>query len=442
MMLPSPSIVRTTFSELMKNDPEKAVAYLYELGTSSGYIKTEAIAKNIRWTTPGPYGNIECTINLSKPEKDPKAIAAAASFDNPSPMAENHEPKCDLCWENEKFSGNAEHPAKPGLRIAAINLTSERWGLQFSPYAYFTEHCIALSKEHRPMKIDTLCFDRLLDFVDLLPFYFIGANADLPIVGGSILSHDHFQGGRYEFPLMKAPIEHCFHLPKTPEVDCGIVRWPASVLRLTSENRVALSCAASKILSVWQTYSNEACNIISHSNGTPHNTLNPIVRKIGSTYSMDLVLRNNRTTAQYPWGIFHAHETEHHLKKENIGLIEIMGMAILPPRLAKELPLVQSELIRAADESISASDLASRLQALPETIAHTQWATDIYTRHSAELVDIDSLIHPVIQEEVAGTFTTILETTGVFKRDSNGNAGWNLLFDQLDIVQHSCNHER
>lgn len=503
--LPAPAEVRETFCSLFKADPEQATAYLYDLGLSSGYIKAEEVAKNICWTSTSPYGAIECTINLSKPEKDPRAIAAAARPASEQPPAGEDEepvrntcepsprtvrlasarsvrmqpphapsavPRCDLCWENEGFPGSPEHPAKPGLRIAAITLGGELWGLQYSPYAYFAEHCIALSEQHRPMKIDGACFERLLDFVDAFPFYFIGANADLPIVGGSILSHDHFQGGRHVFPLMKAPVERDVPLAGMAAVRCGIVRWPASVLRLSSNDRVALSQAARKILATWQGFSDEACGIEAYgtsdargcSGPARHNTLNPIVRKEGATYLMDLVLRNNRTDADHPWGIFHPDESLHHIKKENIGLIEIMGLAILPPRLATELPLVQRELIDAAQRGLAAHDLEARLRIQSLTAPHAAWAADVYGRRAADLKDACSegdraaapegawhgkssstdlrsvnrnseqatALHPVIQQEVARVFIEILETTGVFKRTNEGEAGWNAFIEKLN----------
>ena len=463
MLLPDPHEVRATFSDLMAKDPEKAVAYLHELGVSSGYIDVKAIARNVRWVSKSLGVDIECTINLSKPEKDPLEIAAAASdvacgVDDVAVLSgvqvhrlTQHVPQCDLCWENEGFPGTPEHPAKPGLRIVPITLGGECWGLQYSPYAYFNEHCIALSKEHRPMRIDESCFERLIDFVDVFPFYFIGANADLPIVGASILSHDHFQGGRHEFPLMRAPITRNVHLKGLPELQCGIVDWPASVLRLTSKDRAALSKAASRILNVWRGYSNESCDIVAsseaqHVGSIQHNTLNFIVYKKESAYIMDLVLRNNRTDAQHPWGIFHPPESMHHIKKENIGLIEIMGMAILPPRLVNELPLVQQELMDAARRNLSLAELEARLKSQEMIAPHAAWATDVYDRRAAELretvaqqpgypkapFDVNNNgLHPVIQQEVASVFVSILKTTGVFKRNAIGAAGWNSFIDRI-----------
>ncbi|WP_255467426.1 UDP-glucose--hexose-1-phosphate uridylyltransferase [Raoultibacter phocaeensis] len=510
--LPAPEEVRATFRRLFDDDPEKAVAYLYALGTASGYLKSETVERALRWTSESAYGTLECTINLAKPEKDPRTIAKAASnssgntgskrvqTDAITAFPESHParvaPLCDLCWENEGFPGTCDHPAKPGLRIAPLSLGGECWGLQFSPYAYFPEHCIALSREHRPMKIDVACFERLLDFVDALPFYFVGSNADLPIVGGSILSHDHFQGGRYTFPLMKAPVEREVALSGAPGVRAGIVRWPASVLRLRSENRSELAHAATNVLYAWQGFSCDACNIVSASAGetgivVTHNTLNPIVRKTGSTYSMDLVLRNNRIDAEHPWGIFHPGAELHHLKKENIGLIEIMGLAILPPRLATEIPAVQRELIEAARSGLSPEMLETRLRDQSLTASHASWAAAIYARRSAEFLkghadlaqsgrhatspsvprkpgaDLSAhahaetrplqaeapepddvlhpvtsnetkppepvcALHPVIKDEIGRAFARILETTSVFKRDETGQAGWTAFLDELN----------
>lgn len=381
---------------------EAALAYLYDLGLRSGYIRKEDIARNLCWTCETPYGELEITVNLSKPEKDPRAIAAAAgagavtdaqaqaavAADAQEQERGSHLPQCDICWENEGYAGDAARPAKPHLRIAEIELTGEKWGLQYSPYAYFEEHCIALSREHRPMKIDAVCFERLLDFVEQFPGYFMGSNADLPIVGGSILSHDHFQGGRHEFALMRAPIERSFALPGLDAVECGVVRWPASVIRLQSHDRAQLTAAARRVLDVWRGWSDPACDIVAATDGTPHNTLNPIARMAGQTYVLDLVLRNNRTTPERPWGLFHPDESLHYVKKENIGLIEIMGLAILPPRLAREMPALAQELAQ--------SEEGKRTRA-----------------------------------EVSDVFVKVLEATGVFKRDAHGQRGWDGLLAAL-----------
>lgn len=451
--LPPPEEVRATFDRLLARDPEQAAAYLHGLGVASGYLAGAADARSIRWTSGSAYGPLECTVNLAKPEKDPRAIAAAAAAANAGGAgAENGAradvgvPQCDLCWENERFPGTPEHPAKPGLRIAAIELGGERWGLQFSPYAYFDEHCIALSAEHRPMKIDEAGFERLLDFVDLFPFYFVGSNADLPIVGGSILSHDHFQGGRHTFPLMNAPVERAVELPGLPEVRVGVVTWPASVLRLASRDRAALARAAARVLDAWRGFSFEPGGVRACSRGAGgapvrHNTLNPIVRRVGPAYVMDVVLRNNRTDGARPWGVFHPGEDLHHIKKENIGLIEIMGLAVLPPRLARELPAVERELRAAAREGRSPRELEARLLTCADTAPHAPWAADVLARRGANLLAGGTdgphggaeggAPGPVVREEVARVFTAVLESTGVFKRDAVGAAGWDAFIGEL-----------
>lgn len=448
--LPPPEEVRATFDRLLAREAEQAAAYLHGLGVASGYLAGAADARSIRWTSGSAYGPLECTVNLAKPEKDPRAIAAAAgATDAGGAGAESGAgagvgvPQCDLCWENEGFPGTPEHPAKPGLRIAAIELGGERWGLQFSPYAYFPEHCIALSAEHRPMKIDEAGFERLLDFVDLFPFYFVGSNADLPIVGGSILSHDHFQGGRHTFPLMNAPVERAVELP---EVRAGVVTWPASVLRLASRDRAALARAAARVLDAWRGFSFEPGGVRACSRGAGgapvrHNTLNPIVRRVGPAYIMDLVLRNNRADGAHPWGVFHPGEELHHIKKENIGLVEIMGLAVLPPRLARELPAVERELRAAAREGRSPRELEARLLTCADTAPHAPWAADVLARRGADLA-ADSADGPrggaeggapgpVVREEVARVFAAVLESTGVFKRDAVGRAGWDAFIGEL-----------
>jgi len=447
--LPSPEHVRSTFARLESADPERAVRYLYDLGLTSGYIRAQDIARNVCWTAPSAYGELEITINLSKPEKDPRAIAAQAAQPcdcvAPADSCALSIPQCDLCWENEGFAGTPQRPAKPGLRIAAIELGGEPWGLQFSPYAYFGEHCIALSRTHRPMRVDTASFVRLFDFVDRFPFYFVGSNADLPIVGGSILSHDHYQGGRHEFALMRAPVERAFAIAGCPEVDAGVVAWPASVVRLESRNRSQLLRAANRVHEVWRTWCDDTCGIVPATGSTPHNTLNPIARKLDGAYVLDLVLRNNRTTPQRPWGLFHPGEHLHHIKRENIGLIEIMGLAVLPPRLARELPQVQRALYGAALNGEAPCTLRARLERDPQAAAHAFWAAGVLERRRACLLEeargvqdacrlqgarvgqtqgflAGCELGDVLRGEVAGVFELVLEATGVFKRDAQGQA--------------------
>lgn len=449
--LPAPDEVRAEFERLRACDPELAVRYLHGLSLKSGYVSDGDGARSIRWTGDGPCGQLECSINLAKPEKDPRDIAEAAREDGAAaetgawaatdgPRAPV--PRCDLCWENEGFPGDPGHPAKPGLRIARIELGGERWGLFYSPYAYFEEHCIVASEQHRPMRIDGACLGRLLDFVDAFPFYFLGSNADLPLVGGSILSHDHFQGGRHVFPLMKAPVERDFPLEGFPGVEAGIVRWPASTLRLAGEDRARVAGAGARILRAWRGFAFEPCGIrpfteLPGGAREQHSTITPVARKEGGTYILDLILRNNRADEQHPWGIFHPGEELHHLKKENIGLIEAMGLAIFPARLARELPQVQDALVRAAREGTPPDAVEARLQEDPATAPHAAWAADVCARRAEELRAPwagagdtreegapGGALHPVIADELAAAFADILEATGVFKHDAAGRAGW------------------
>ena len=444
--LPAPDEVRAEFDRLRARGPELAVRYLHGLSLGSGYVGGYG-ARSIRWTGDSPCGELECSINLAKPEKDPRDIAAAAHEDGTPTAGEAAGrgpgapvPRCELCWENEGFPGSPGHPAKPGLRIAYVELGGERWGLFYSPYAYFEEHCIVASEEHRPMRIDGACLERLLGFVDAFPFYFLGSNADLPLVGGSILSHDHFQGGRHVFPLMKAPIERDFPLEGFPGVEAGVVRWPASTVRLAGKDRAHVAKAAAHILQTWREFSFEPCGVRPSSElpdgaREQHSTITPVARKESGAYILDLVLRNNRADEQHPWGIFHPGEELHHLKKENIGLIEIMGLAIFPARLANELPQVQDALVRAARENDAPDLLEARLREDPAAAPHAAWAADVYARRAEELrapwagdgagpVDGGGILHPVVADELTAAFASILETTGVFKRDAAGSAGW------------------
>lgn len=458
LALPSPAEVEKEFARLAAEDAEAATSYLYQLGLESGYVRAEDIARNVCWTAETDCGPLEITINLSKPEKDPRAIAAAAKANGadasagvaatedpaaiPSHAGASPAPQCAICWENEGWPGSDAFPAKPLLRIASIELEGEEWGLQYSPYAYFEEHCIALSREHRPMKIDAACFARLLDFADLFPFYFIGSNADLPIVGGSILSHDHFQGGRHEFPLMRAGLKQRFTMPAFPAVECGVVDWPASVVRLASQDREELLGAASAVLDAWRNHEDAENSILPRSkNGTPHNTVSPIARKMrredgSARYAMDLVLRNNRTTAERPWGLFHPREELHHIKKENIGLIEIMGLAILPPRLARELPAVQQLLHVASEGKFTEEGLFSSLCVNAPTEPHASWAMDVFARRKEDLrAETSTLVRgqlsPVMREEVAAVFAEVLRETAVFKNNDAGTRGWNRFVAKL-----------
>ena len=338
-LTPRPSEVAAIFWAIYEEQgPKAATDYLYQMSCDVNYVRVSAIAKNLSWVTDTPWGGLEITINKSKPEKDPRDIAAAGK----AAVGEKY-PACQLCVQNEGYAGRGaahamgEHPARQNLRIVPIQLNDERWGLQYSPYAYFTEHSIAMSVEHRPMHIDRSAFTCLLDFVDRFPHYFIGSNADLPIVGGSILSHDHFQGGRHEFPMAVAPVEQEFQIPGYPQVKAGVVKWPLSVIRLVSASRDELLEAACHVLDAWRGWSDESVGIVAFTGETPHNTITPICRIRDGKYEMDLALRCNITTDEHPLGVFHPHADKWHVKKENIGLIEVMGLAVLPPRLEGEM---------------------------------------------------------------------------------------------------------
>ena len=448
--LPSPEAVRAEFDRLRAQDPERALAWLHGLELSCGYLDAGAEAERIRWTGGSAWGDLECSINLAKPEKDPRDIAAAGGAGDGSGRGGADAaggagvPRCDLCWENEGFPGCPGHPAKPGLRIAAIELGGERWGLQYSPYAYFPEHCIALSERHRPLRVDAACLARLLDFVDAFPCYFIAANADLPLVGGSILSHDHYQGGRCDFPLMRAPAARPFPLAGFPDLEVEVLRWPASTLRLRGRDRGRLLDAAARILDVWRGFSWEPCGILPESARAEgarerHNAVSAIARREGDGgWTLWLVLRNNRRDAEHPWGLFHPGPELHHIKKENIGVIEIMGLAILPPRLARELPQVQDVLLRAARGGASPEEAEAELAARADTAPHAPWAADVLARRADGLrapgpaTGASGLLHPVIEDELARSFAAILEATGVFKDDAAGRAGWEAFARAVD----------
>ena len=330
-LMPRPSQVIKTFHEYYKESPTKATDYFYKLSQDSDYIRRYRIKKDLKWVTNTEYGDLDITINLSKPEKDPRAIAAAKNA-----KASSY-PKCLLCKENEGFAGNLNHPARENHRIIPIIINEQNWGFQYSPYVYYKEHCIVFNGEHTPMKIDRQAFRKLFDFVKQFPHYFLGSNADLPIVGGSILAHDHFQGGNYEFAMAKAPIEKTYSMKGYEEVEVGIVKWPMSVLRLTGRDEEKIIDLADHILTTWRGYTDEKAFIYAETDGEPHNTITPIARKVGEEYQLDLVLRNNITTKEHPLGVYHPHAELHHIKKENIGLIEVMGLAVLPARLKKEM---------------------------------------------------------------------------------------------------------
>lgn len=397
---PSPSQVNQAFWSQYESHPNLAIADFYELGKRNDYIKVKAIAKNIYYQVPTEYGDLEITINLSKPEKDPKAIAAAKLVE-----ASNY-PKCLLCMENEGYQGRINHPARANHRIIRLDLGEEKWGFQYSPYAYFNEHAIFLNTEHVPMAITPKTFEQLLDLVDLLPGYFVGSNSDLPISGGSILTHNHYQGGRHTFAMEKAEIEHPLTFAGFEDVAAGIVKWPMSVIRLACESKERLVELATKILEKWRSYSDEVVQILASSNGEPHHTITPIARKKGQQFELDLVLRDNQTSEEFPDGIYHPHPDVQHIKKENIGLIEVMGLAILPPRLKVELQEVEAYLLGEVDQVAA---------------YHQDWATALKEQYKELSPDN---VTEIVRTAVGQVFRRVLEDAGVYKRTSEGQAAF------------------
>ena len=400
-LMPRPSQVVGEFYSLYEKDKQAATDYYYQLARSSNYIRVDRIEKDRMWTAPTPYGDLVITINLSKPEKDPKAIAAAKN------APQSGYPKCALCRENEGYLGSANQAARGNHRLIPLELGGEPWFLQYSPYVYYNEHCIVLSHEHRPMKVSRQSISRLLEFVTFLPHYFVGSNADLPIVGGSILTHDHFQGGRYEFPMAKAPIREKVCFPGFEDVEAGIVHWPMSVIRLRGKEAQRLVDLADKILTAWREYSDESAEILAYTEGTPHNTITPIARRRGEDYELDLVLRNNRTTPEHPLGLFHPHAEYHHIKKENIGLIEVMGLAILPPRLLTETGLLEQALKNPAQ--------AQEIMARPEMEKHQAWYEELKAAGAGK-----GDTQRAIQESIGVIFGKILGNAGVYKDTEEG----------------------
>ncbi|MCK9170880.1 MAG: UDP-glucose--hexose-1-phosphate uridylyltransferase [Treponema sp.] len=404
-LVPSPSdvidIFRTLFAEV---SPRKATDWFYKFSGDTNYIRRYRVSRDLKWKTPTEYGDLDITINLSKPEKDPKAIAAARS------AKQGGYPQCLLCKENEGYAGRVNHAARQNHRIIPITLNGETWGFQYSPYVYYNEHCIVFNYKHTPMKICKETFIRLLDFVGQFPHYTIGSNADLPIVGGSILTHDHFQGGNYTFPMAKAPVEERSTLDGFKSVQAGIVRWPMSVIRLDSENKEDLINAASHILAVWRTYTDKDAFIFSETNGEAHNTITPIARMNGREFELDLVLRNNITTPEHPLGVYHPHAELHHIKKENIGLIEVMGLAVLPSRLKNELDLLGNAIIN--HQNIKAD----------ETIAkHADWVSEFLPKYTS--VNKDT-ITDILRQETGIVFSRVLEHAGVYKRTDDGRTAF------------------
>ena len=401
-LLPRPAQVQAAFWANYAISPEKATDYYYKFSQDSDYIRRYRVAKDLKWKVDSPYGEIDITINLSKPEKDPKAIAAARN------AAASSYPKCQLCMENEGYAGRVNHPARENHRIIPITINQSNWGFQYSPYVYYNEHCIVFNGEHVPMKIDRAAFTKLFDFIKLFPHYFLGSNADLPIVGGSILSHDHFQGGHYTFAMAKAKIELPVTIPGYEDVEAGIVKWPLSVLRIRSKDTSRLINLAEHVLNCWRSYTDEDAFIYAETNGEPHNTITPIARKNGDTYELDLTLRNNITTAEHPLGVYHPHAQYHHIKKENIGLIEVMGLAVLPSRLKEELELL-------ADYIVNGKDIRSN----KKIEKHADWVEEFLP--SYDNITEENVME-ILQKEVGIVFTHVLEDAGVYKCTEQGRA--------------------
>ena len=401
LVTPCPSQVNRDFWATYAQSPEQAIADFYQLSQKNDYIKLKAIAKNIAYRVPSDYGELEITINLSKPEKDPKEIAAAKL------VKSSNYPQCQLCMENEGYHGRVNHPARSNHRIIRFDISGQEWGFQYSPYAYFNEHCIFLDSQHRPMAISRQSFERLLAIVEQFPGYFAGSNADLPIVGGSILTHDHYQGGRHVFPMEVAPVEESFNIEGFEAVSLGIVNWPMSVLRLQSDDKAQLIALADNILESWRSYSDPAVQVLASSNGEPHHTITPIARIRDGHYELDLVLRDNQTSPEHPDGIYHPHADVQHIKKENIGLIEVMGLAILPPRLKEELKQVQDYLL--GRESTVAT-------------YHQDWADDLKATHPA--ITNEAEAESLVRESVGQIFARVLEDAGVYKRTAEGQAAF------------------
>ena len=403
ILTPRPSQVIRTFQEKYAQSPREATDWYYKFSQDTDYIRRYRIAKDVKWVAPTEYGDLDITINLSKPEKDPKAIAAAKA------APQSGYPKCQLCRENEGYAGRMNHPARQNHRVIPVSIDGKDWFFQYSPYVYYNEHCIVFSGEHTPMKIDRSTFRKQLDFIKQFPHYFVGSNADLPIVGGSILSHDHFQGGRYTFAMERAPVERAVTFPGFDDVEAGIVRWPMSVIRLRCGDNARLVELADNILAAWRGYTDGDAFILAETEGEPHNTITPIARMREGKFELDLVLRNNITTEEYPLGVYHPHQELHHIKKENIGLIEVMGLAVLPARLKGELALLAEALVQGED-----------LRAGETLGKHADWAEELKTRYSftrENALDI-------LKKEVGAVFAQVLEHAGVYKCTPEGRAAF------------------
>ena len=403
-LMPRPAQVQETFWKKYEESPEAATDYYYKLSQDSDYIRRYRVKKDWKWMVDSPYGEIDITINLSKPEKDPKAIAAAKNA-----KASSY-PKCLLCVENEGYAGRVNHPARENHRIMPITVNDSAWGFQYSPYVYYNEHCIVFNGKHTPMKIEKETFMKLFDFVKLFPHYFLGSNADLPIVGGSILSHDHFQGGHYTFAMAKAPIEKHFEVKGFEDVESGIVKWPLSVIRLRSKDEKRLIELGTHILNAWRGYTDEEAFVFAETDGEPHNTITPIARKVGEIYELDLTLRNNITTEEHPLGLYHPHAEYHNIKKENIGLIEVMGLAVLPSRLKQELETLAEYIVEGKD--ISENEMIEK---------HTKWVEKFLPKY--DTITKENVMD-ILKEEVGIVFTKVLEDAGVYKCTEEGRTAF------------------
>ncbi len=409
VLTPPPREVRAKFAALYAAGPQKATDWYYTLSQDTDYIRRYRIKKDLRWKTKTDYGGLDITINLSKPEKDPKAIAAAKS------APQSGYPKCQLCPENEGYAGRMNHPARENHRIVPITVAGANWFLQYSPYVYYNEHCIVFNATHTPMVIDKSAFAKLLDFVTLFPHYFVGSNADLPIVGGSILSHEHFQGGHYAFPMELSPVEKELTFAGFEDIKAGIVKWPMSVIRLDGPDKDRLVELADKILTAWRGYTDEAAFIFAETDGVPHSTITPIARRRGSDYELDLVLRNNITTDEHPLGVYHPHAELHHIKKENIGLIEVMGLAVLPARLKGELAALEEAILAGAP-------LTGELE------KHAPWVEELKTRYTFTAENTTA----ILREEVGQVFAKVLEHAGVYARTPEGQAAFQRFVDYVN----------
>ena len=404
ILTPMPREIIGKFRELYKEDPKKATDWYFKISQDLNYVRAGRIAKDLKWTYESEYGVLDITINCSKPEKDPRDIAAAKT------QKSSAYPKCQLCIENAGFAGHSNHPARQNLCPIPLTVNNEQWYVQYSPYGYYNEHCIVFNSAHIPMKIDAEVFGKLFDIVDNFPHYFVGSNADLPIVGGSILSHEHFQGGGYTFAMETSPIETEFEVPGFPTVKAGIVKWPMSVIRLSSEDRKSLEKCCDRVLSNWRSYTDADAVIFAETDGVPHNTITPIARKKGNAYECDLVLRNNLTTEERPLGLYHPNPALHHIKKENIGLIEVMGLAVLPARLSKEIVLLEKAMLNGEE-----------LSETPALAAHADWAKEVLNAHPEFSADN---ARSILEQEIGKVFLEVLCDAGVYKRTEEGKAAF------------------